>query len=57
MIIGQKLEQELVEQVAQVAASEAQPISDLRSSAEYRQRMVAVHVRRVLLQADHDLKC
>lgn len=56
-IIGQKLEMDVVEQAAQAAASEARPISDLRSSAEYRQRMVAVHVRRALLQAAHDLKC
>jgi carbon-monoxide dehydrogenase medium subunit len=56
MIIGQKLEMGVVELAAQAAASEARPISDLRSSAEYRQRMVAVHVRRALLQAAHDLK-
>lgn len=55
-IIGKKLETDVIEQAAQAAVSEARPISDLRSSAEYRQRMIAVHVRRTLLQAAHDLK-
>ncbi len=41
----------LLEQTAQVAAEEAQPISDLRSSAEYRQEMVKVLVKRAIEQA------
>ena len=41
----------ILEQTAQVAAKEAEPISDLRSSAEYRLEMVKVLVKRAIEQA------
>ncbi len=50
LIVGKPLTQSLIEQAAQAAAQECQPIDDIRSSAAYRRRMVAVLVRRGLLQ-------
>ncbi len=48
---GQQLSDELLEKAAQIASAESRPIDDVRSSAEYRRKMVKVLVRRALEQA------
>lgn len=45
------LEPEVIEEVAQLAAGEAKPITDLRSTIEYRREMVRVLVRRAVKKA------
>jgi aerobic carbon-monoxide dehydrogenase medium subunit len=50
-LIGQKATPALAEQVGRLAASEAQPISDVRGSAGYRRAMVALLTKRAVLQA------
>jgi len=45
---GQKLDPEVLSQVAEVASQEARPISDFRSTAEYRTEMIGLLVRRGL---------
>jgi carbon-monoxide dehydrogenase medium subunit len=48
---GQPLEPKLVDETARIAANEdAQPISDIRGSADYRREMVYVLVKRALEQ-------
>jgi carbon-monoxide dehydrogenase medium subunit len=49
-LIGQPLSTERVSQVARLAQQAATPIDDVRSSAAYRRNMVAVLVRRALMQ-------
>ncbi len=51
IIKGQRLNDELIERVAQIAAEECCPISDHRASAEYRTEMVKVLTRRAINQA------
>lgn len=48
---GKDLKDGLIDKAAQAAAEEAQPISDIRSSAEYRREMVKVLTRRAMSQA------
>jgi carbon-monoxide dehydrogenase medium subunit len=48
---GQHLTEALADTVAQIAAEEAKPISDVRSSAEYRRAMVGAMTKRALLNA------
>jgi len=45
---GQKITPQLISQVAETAAGEARPITDLRSTAGYRKEMTKVLVRRAL---------
>lgn len=45
---GQKIVPELIEQAANTATGEIRPITDIRSTAEYRTEMTKVLVRRVL---------
>ncbi len=47
---GAELTDELINKVADMAASEAKPIDDIRASKEYRREMVRVSVRRSLEQ-------
>jgi len=51
ILIGEKLKPEVVEEAAEAAAEEAKPITDLRSTAEYRREMVKVLVRRAIGKA------
>jgi carbon-monoxide dehydrogenase medium subunit len=54
-LTGQSLETKLVEEAARLAADkDAQPISDIRGSAEYRRAMVYVLVKRALEQIARD---
>jgi len=48
---GSKLEPKVVEEAAQLAAQETKPITDLRSTLEYRREMVRVLVRRAVEKA------
>ncbi|MBI1995239.1 MAG: hypothetical protein HYS66_02045 [Deltaproteobacteria bacterium] len=48
---GQTLTETLAEKVGQIAAEEAKPISDVRSSADYRRAMVGAMTKRALLNA------
>lgn len=51
LLQGQEITEELVRQAGDQAAEEAKPISDMRSSADWRKRMVAVLTRRALNEA------
>jgi len=48
---GKKIEDELIQRTAQRASEEAQPISDIRSSANYRREMVKVLTKQAIKQA------
>ena len=54
ILIGQYPTSEIFEQASQACIEDISPISDIRSSAEYRRRSVKVIVKRVLSQAVHD---
>ena len=47
-LVGQRLNEDVIEHVAQLAAQEAKPIDDIRGSADYRAHMVVTMVRRGL---------
>ena len=51
LLQGQKIEPELLRQVASRACSEARPISDVRASADYRSMLIDTLVQRALLKA------
>ena len=51
LLLDQKLTEELAEEAGQQAARECSPISDVRSSKEYRRRMVSANTKRALLNA------
>jgi carbon-monoxide dehydrogenase medium subunit len=48
---GQHLDNELIGEAARVASEEAQPISDIRASADYRRELVRVLTARAVKQA------
>lgn len=48
---GERLEQRTIEQAAELAAQEAKPITDLRSTVDYRREMVKVLVKRAAEKA------
>jgi xanthine dehydrogenase FAD-binding subunit len=51
LLQGKEWTQEIMERAGELAAEEAKPISDVRASADWRQRMVAVLTRRSLAEA------
>jgi len=51
VIKGVKIEDKVIEQAAQAASDEAHPISDVRSSAGYRQEIVRVLIKRAIIQS------
>ncbi len=53
---GKNLKDDLIDEAARVASEEAHPISDVRSSAEYRSKMVAVFTRKALKAALEEAK-
>jgi carbon-monoxide dehydrogenase medium subunit len=48
---GQILTEALAERAGKIASEESKPISDVRSSADYRRAMVAAMTKRALLNA------
>ena len=48
LLLGRKVDDNARTEVCEEAAREAQPISDVRASAEYRRQMCRVLVRRAL---------
>lgn len=48
---GRVIDEHLIKEAAQIASVESQPISDVRSSAEYRKEMVKVMVGRATKEA------
>jgi carbon-monoxide dehydrogenase medium subunit len=48
MVTGQELTDRAIRGAADAAAGEAQPLSDLMGSADYRREMICVWVRRLL---------
>ncbi len=51
ILTGRAIEDKLIEEAAQVAADEANPISDVRSTASYRKEMVKVLTNRAIREA------
>ncbi|MCK9224511.1 MAG: xanthine dehydrogenase family protein subunit M [Candidatus Muirbacterium halophilum] len=51
MLKGQKLSPELIEKVANMVSEESKPISDIRSTREYRQKMVGEGFREIALKS------
>lgn len=51
MLMGQRLTEHLIENVSEAAASGAKPITDIRSTADYRRLMVKILVRRAIKTA------
>ncbi|MFC2068378.1 FAD binding domain-containing protein [Chloroflexota bacterium] len=51
IIKGKKLDEKTIARAAEAAAEEVRPITDLRSTAEYRKEMVTVLVRRAIEKA------
>ena len=51
ILIGRTLTPQAIEEAAEAASGETRPISDLRSSAEYRKEMTRVLVRRAIEKA------
>jgi carbon-monoxide dehydrogenase medium subunit len=56
MLVGNILDEELIGKVSQKASSEIKPISDVRSSAEYRREVCRVLVERNLKEANRRAK-
>ncbi len=48
VLVGAELNEEIIQKAAATAAEEARPIDDLRATAAYRKRMIAVLVQRSL---------
>jgi carbon-monoxide dehydrogenase medium subunit len=51
LLMGQRMTPQVINKAAEIAAGETRPITDLRSTAEYRREMAKVLVRRVLNKA------
>jgi len=56
VLLGQKVEADTIKEAARIAQEETTPISDLRSTAEYRRGMVFVLTARALNEALHRAK-
>jgi len=55
-IKGKRIDDDLINRAAQLAAEESRPISDIRSSADYRREMVKVLTKRAMKQAVERVK-
>jgi len=56
MLIGSNISNKNIENAAQAAMKEAFPISDIRSSAEYRKEMIKIAVKQVISKALEAIK-
>ena len=56
LLIGKVLDPVLIAEAARLAAESTHPIDDIRGTAAYRKRVVAVTVRRLLTKAAEELK-
>ncbi|MBW2000370.1 MAG: xanthine dehydrogenase family protein subunit M [Deltaproteobacteria bacterium] len=56
ILAGKELDSVLIEKASEAAAEEAKPISDIRSTAEYRRNMVRVLVRDALQKASGNVE-
>ena len=56
MMIGEKITKKLLDQVCKEVEKEIFPISDIRSSAEYRKKVTGIIVRRAIEQAVESIK-
>ncbi|GAB4289163.1 MAG: xanthine dehydrogenase family protein subunit M [Myxococcota bacterium] len=56
LLTGKRLTRKLIEEAAQQAAKECAPISDVRASADYRRKMIAVLTKRAILEAKERAK-
>jgi carbon-monoxide dehydrogenase medium subunit len=56
MMVGEKITPKLLEQVCKKTQQEVDPISDVRSSAEYRREVTGVLVRRAIEQAMQNIQ-
>ncbi len=50
-LIGKAVNEEVCGKAGEIAANETKPISDIRASDVYRTKMVAIHVKRALMNA------
>jgi len=57
LLTGQKITAELMNKASETASGETRPITDLRSTGEYRREMAKVLVRRALEKALERAKC
>jgi CO/xanthine dehydrogenase FAD-binding subunit len=57
MLVGKMPSRELIERAAESVASEVQPISDQRASADYRRQTSQVLARRALLECARQAEC
>ena len=55
ILCGESVSERIIEAAAEVAATEASPISDMRGSADYRRELVRVLARRTLKQSCEEL--
>ena len=51
VLVGKEIKDNLVEETAQIASEEAEPISDMHVSAEYKRKLVRVLVKRATQEA------
>ena len=51
LLEGKKLPQELIEQASQIIRTEATPITEVRSTKEYRKQMLGVLLKKGLTEA------
>jgi len=51
MLVGEKLKDELLEEVGRAAAEESEPISDIHASEEYKRELVRVLTKRMVRRA------
>ena len=56
-LVGKELVEERAMEAGEIASKEAQPISDIRASKEYRTEMIKVLTKRAVMKASGRIKC